>query len=109
MIVSITVSFSVTSLAGMVSYSGSAFSFFRKMGVGMKEQYFSMTSLARYSLANSKQSSLRNKVISVPTVSLEPSDMSNSVPPSHSQCTGTASFCQERESMCTASATIKAE
>ena len=32
----------------------------------MKEQYFSMISLARYSFANSVLSSFKNKVISVP-------------------------------------------
>lgn len=35
--------------------------------VGMKEQYFLMTSLALYSLQNSRQSSWMNSVISVPT------------------------------------------
>ena len=82
---STTVSFSVTSSAGIVSYSVSAFSFSKKIGVGMKEQYFSMTSLARYSLANSRQSSFKKRVISVPTPSFDPSVISNSVPPSHSQ------------------------
>ena len=89
---STTVSVSNLSAASMVSYSVSAFALDKKIGVGMKEQYFSMTSLARYSFANSRQSSFRYKVISVPTPSFVPSVISNSVPPSHAQWTGVASF-----------------
>ena len=52
--------------------------------------YLVMTSLARYSLENSTLSSFRNRVMVVPPLSLVPSVMENSVPPSHSQCTGVA-------------------
>ena len=41
-------------------------------------------------LANSRLSSFKNRVISVPTVVLSPSCISYSEPPSHSQCTGVA-------------------
>ena len=53
----------------------------RKISTGMKEQYLSSTSLARYSFANSRLSSFRNSVISLPTVVLFPSCISYSVPP----------------------------
>ncbi len=91
-IVSTTSSVSRLSDGSIVSYSVFAFAFFKKTSIGINEQYFSRTSLARYSLANSRQSSFKNRVIFVPTPSLMPSVMLYSVPPSHSQCTADAPF-----------------
>ena len=87
---STTSSVSRSSSSLMVSYSGSAFSFDKKISTGMNEQYFSSTSLTRYSFANCTLSSFKNKVISVPTVSLLPLCISYSVPPLHVQCTDSA-------------------
>ena len=62
----------------------------RNMGTGINPQYFSRTSLALYSLANSTHSSLKKSVILVPTSLRSPSSIEYSVPPSHSQCTALA-------------------
>lgn len=77
-----------------------AFALDRKISTGMKEQYFSRTSRTRYSFANSRQSSFRNRVISVPTVVLLPSDISYSVLPSQVQCTGGWILLYRKENRC---------
>lgn len=59
----------------------------RKISTGMKEQYFWMTNWSLVLIAELQAVLIEEQVIWVPTWFQVPSSISNSVPPSHSQCT----------------------
>ena len=81
----------------------------RKIGYGMKPQYFSSTPRMRYSLENSCESSAMCSVTVVPTSVRVPSVISKSTPFLDSQCTGFAPGSWLSVSISTLSATMKVE
>ena len=108
-IVSITVSLSKSSSFSIISVASSASISFKNISTGINEQYLLSISLTLNSFANSWQLSLRYNVIAVPLEALLPSPISNSRPPSLTQCIGFAPSLYDNVSMLTLSATMNAE